>query len=181
MGGRNPGFKAMVSKKRRNEWLMKKEWKIRYDEGWREIMHEVAEEVGIPVSDVERINTAWWKFVSEMMSRVEMPVIRMEYFCVLYPSKAKLYSYCERMGRWLNQVANGRVREGVKVGDVGKMRKHLTRLQDTYFRLDAEDKKGVTKRGRTAEELAELKLRGEVPRADIVELRKLNEQKNEEE
>ena len=176
MAGRNPGFKAMVSKKRRYEWTLKKEWKIRYDDGWREIMEEVSEEVGIPVEDVERINTAWWKFVGEMMCRVEMPRIRMDYLCTLYPSKAKLYSYCEKMSRIISRIVNGRYKEGVVVGDVGLMKKHLVRLQDTYFRLDEEGKKARVARGHSIEELKELGARGKVPRADIRELRKLKEQ-----
>lgn len=180
VGVRNPGFREMARKKKMTIWEMRKEWKIRYDGTWREIMNEVSEVVGIPVEDIERINSAWWRYVGEMMCRVEMPRIRMDYFCTLYPSKAKLYSYCEEMGRIIGRLSNGRMKgvDPEKIGDVNVMRKHLERLQDTYFRLCAEKAKPRRKMNE-GERARLLAIRGSVE-VKMVELRKLKERNMDE-
>lgn len=177
MEGRNPNFRDMARKKKVTIWKLKKDWKIRYDETWREIMEEVSEIVEIPYEDVERINSAWWKFVGEMMCRVEMPEIRMVYLCRIYPSKVKLYSYCEYMGRLISRLAHGRVKEDVKIGDLNVMRKHLGRLQDTYFRVQ-EECEAEKKSKMEAKNRRDLEGRKGRVIADIIELRQLKEAKN---
>lgn len=138
-------------------------------------MQEVAEVVGIPVEDVERINTAWWKFVSEMMARPEMPRIKMDYLCVLYPSAKKLYHYCEYMGKVVEKVVNKTHTEKYDnmVGNIGNVVKHLQKLQDTYFRLESE--KGIGKMKMSEEKKEELsrKKLDRVPDIKIVELEKI--------
>lgn len=178
MGSRNPGFRDMARKRKRIVWELKKDWKVSYDGTWRRIMEEVSEEVGIPVGDVERINTAWWKFFSEMLCRVEMPEIRMEYFCTIRPSVAKLYSYCEKMSRLIELIASGRVRDKDRIGDVGGMRKHLARLQDTYFRL-AEEKSKPKGERMSEEDIAERDERTVVPKVNILELEKIKKDRND--
>lgn len=95
---------------------------IRYDETWREIMKEVAKEMGVPVGDVERINSAWWKFVREMMARVELPTIYMAHFVKLKPSLRQLRRYIG----------------GERGGD--KLVERKERLAETEARILAENK-----------------------------------------
>jgi len=142
----NPGFAEFARKRKVFVWEVRKEHRIVYDDGWREIMKEVSRELKFPYEDVERINTAWWKYVGEMMCRVELPVIRMVFLCNLKPSVKKLYGYCEKMGNLIDRLVNGGKYQNRKVGDVGNMVKHLSKLHDTYFRLQAEKAKKM-KRG----------------------------------
>src|SRR5688572_17864606 len=123
----NPGFAEMRRKRKVTVWTQRKDHRIIYDDGWREIMREVSRELKFPYEDVERINTAWWKYVAEMLARVELPVIRMVYLCKLYPSPKKLYGYCEKMGDRIDRLLNGAkvVNLNKKVGDVGNMSRHL--------------------------------------------------------
>lgn len=123
----------------RVKWVLSKAWNIVYDDTWREIMREVATEMKIPVGDVERMNTAWWKYIGEMMMRPELPHIRMTYLLAMKPSSKKLYGYCEKVGVLIDKIVNGATVNGnKKVGDVEVMNKHLWTLQNTYFRLEAE-------------------------------------------
>lgn len=123
----------------RFKWLIKPR-KIVYDDTWRLIMKEVSVETKIPLSDIERINTAWWKYVSEMMGRVELPRIRMMYLITLRPSPKKLFGYCEKVGVGIEKLMRGESHMSKSVGDVVAMSKHLWRLQETYFRLEREGK-----------------------------------------
>lgn len=141
----NPGFADFARKRKVIVWEVKKDHKIVYDDGWREIMKEVSRELKFPYEDVERINTAWWKYVGEMMGRVELPIIRMVYLCNLHPSVKKLYSYCEKMGVIIERLVNGGTYHGKKVGDVSNMLKHLSKLHDSYFRIQGEKSKKMKK------------------------------------
>ena len=119
-------------------WTLKKKWNIRYDDTWREIHVEAAKRSGMPVEDVERINTAWWKFVGEMMCRVDLPRIRMMYLLTLSASMRKLSRYCDLMSEGVEKLAHG-IRSRRSTGDVGAMKKHMMKLHDTYFRLVKEE------------------------------------------
>lgn len=134
-----------IGKYRRDDvvWGLKKKWVIRYDDTWRVIMKEVAKELGVPLEDVERINTAWWKFVGEMLYRVDMPRIRMMYLVNMYPSVKKLHGYCDKMSVVIEGLCHGVRVMNRPTGDVGAMRKHLVKLHDTYFRILEEGKDKV--------------------------------------
>ncbi len=134
----NPNFGAMVRQRRRTEWQMR-EVVITYDEGWREIFREVGNDLKMPREDVERINTAWWKYVTEMMCNPILPTIRMVYLGTIQPSVKLLYRYCDHMNRLIEKIYRGEYgANGKRVGDVRKMQDHLTSLQDTYLRLSDE-------------------------------------------
>ena len=126
-------------RKRITVFTMRKKWVIRYDEMWRDLMGDVARKMNMPVEDVERINTAWWKYVGEMMGRADLPTIIMMYFVKLKPSPAKLLRYCRRAEEMIENVKIGAIVRGRKVvGDIAKMEVHLKKLYETQERLEME-------------------------------------------
>lgn len=135
---RNPEFHKLVGRGGRIKWVLSKDWKIVFDDTWREIMREASKESGFPYEDVERINIAWWKYFAEMLRRVELPVIRLAYLCTVRPSKQMLYNYCENMTYRLDRLSQGSGEVNGKKVDISKMQAHLNRLHDTYFRIDEE-------------------------------------------
>lgn len=182
--GNNPDFVNMARKRRVTIWGMRKNWIVSYDDGWRDVMKEVSRELQMPLDDVVRINTAWWRYVSEMMSRVELPRIRMVYLCTLYPSVRELYGYCNQMGVFIDRLMNGMKVQNMKVGNVGKMSVHLVKLQDTYFRIIDEggkkNRQGVlpmTDKRRVEIEKFEATRRRQIT-VRMMEARKMKAQKN---
>lgn len=138
----NPGFEKMVRQRRRTEYQLRKDYNIKYDDTWREIMFETADELHMPLDHVVRINTAWWKFVSEMMSRVELVTVKMIYLLTIKPSTKKLFRYCEKMGYMVEGFYRKALigKEERKIEDVKRMEEHLEVLQETYIRLVKEEK-----------------------------------------
>lgn len=137
-GSNNPNFKIMIRQRRRIEWQMKNVT-ISYDDGWREIFRDVSMELGFPRDHIERINTAWWRYVNEMMSNPVLPTIKIMYMCSIHPSVKLLYRYCNTMGRLIEKIYRGEYgANGKRVGDVKKMEEHLSALQETYSRLTNE-------------------------------------------
>jgi len=124
----------------RVRWVLSKDWNITYDDDWRSIMREVAVESGIPYEDVERMNTAWWKYFGEMLRRVELPIIKLPFLCCVYPSQAKLFRYCEYMTYAIDRISRGFKVSRRVVNDVKAMVKHLEKLHDSYFRMVGEKK-----------------------------------------
>lgn len=134
------GFDDYKHKSNRYVWSIRN-WKITYDDTWREIMREVAEITGFPYEDIERVNSAWWKYVGEMLRRPEMPIVRIVYLCRFAASAKRLYRYCETMEFMFERLANGSSLKGGRgIKDLVKVDRHLKKLHDTYMRRIEEAK-----------------------------------------
>lgn len=150
----NPGFEVMIRQRRRVVYKLRKDYHISYDETWRDIMFEVANELQLPLEHVERINTAWWKFVSEMMARHELVTIKMTYLFRIIPSSKKLRRYVDKMAYMVEgfyrKAMIGKAERDIE--DVRRMEKHLDLLRDTYLRLEKEaaEEKRMRKERRNA-------------------------------
>lgn len=137
-GSNNPNFGAMIRQRRVTEWGFRS-CKIKYDDEWRELMREVSVKLGYPKEDIERINSAWWRYVSEMMANPILPTIRIVYLCTLKPNVKILFRYCEKVSELVTRIYRGEISgDGRTIGDAKKMELHLRKLHDTYFRLEEE-------------------------------------------
>lgn len=105
-------------------------------------MYEVSDELGIPYEHVERINSAWWRFVTEILARPEMVAVRMTYLITIKPSVTKLRRYCEKISALIEMLYQ-QMHVGVedrRYDSLKKMESHLKVLQGSYFRLLEERK-----------------------------------------
>jgi hypothetical protein len=136
----NPDFFNMIRRRRKVIYEMRPR-DIQYDETWRDIMKEVSYDLGVPYEDVEAINTAWWRYVNEMMCHPALPQICMTYLGRLVPSGKILKRYCDDIGERIGKIYRGEHFGGVKrtVGDAKKMEVHLKVLRETSDRLDVEE------------------------------------------
>lgn len=177
MGG-SPGFLAMRRKKKVIIWSLRKEWRIVYDETWREVMREAGDEMSIPVGDVERMNSAWWKYVGEMIARPELPQIRMMYLGTIRASVKKLWNYCASMSDGVDRFKRGWKYNhyGKEIGDVDAMEVHLAKLDKTYFRIVEERKSGEMSEKKRRN--VDINLGGKMIRARELRKEKMEKEKN---